>query len=129
MTDLFDRYQKIAFVRMIRFFLYITALAVIGVGFTDHQTFFAGFILGFAIGFSSQIHLFVKVRRLVMAVKDQKKPSGLGMLFRFSMAALAAIIATSFPQYFDVIGVVIGLVLPIILATVDAIYFQVTQKP
>jgi ATP synthase protein I len=109
----------------------ILAISFIGWGFTPAQQFFAGLILGACTALLSAVFTAWKIHKVgeqALKHKGKKKRASLGMLTRFSMAILAAVIAVQYPQLFSLPGMVIGLMVPSILAYGDAMYLHIKHK-
>ncbi|MGP4072316.1 ATP synthase subunit I [Piscibacillus sp. B03] len=111
--------------RQLKWMFYILAIFVIGWGFTDYQTIFAGLILGTGISTFNLWLLQVKINRIgqVVVEQDEKKLT-LGMLTRFATAALAAVVALQYPEIFNMIAVMIGLMTPYLVIIIDYFFTQ-----
>jgi hypothetical protein len=93
------------------------------------QTFLAGMILGLLTGLYNILHLARRVRIVgeqVIASKGKKVRSGLGMINRFLLVALAVTIVGLYPQHFDYKGLIAGLPICYILPLAAA--FTQTRK-
>lgn len=117
--------------RIVQGSLVILSISVLGWGFTSIPTWFAGIILGTSFALLSTIFTAWKVHKageLALRFKGEKKRATLGMLSRFSMVILATVIALEYSEVFSLPGMVIGLMMPSILAYGDAIFLHITQK-
>jgi ATP synthase protein I len=117
--------------RVVQGTLLILAICFIGWGFTPVPQFFAGIILGTSMALLSAVFTAWKIHKVgeqALRYKGKKKRASLGMLTRFSMAILAAVIAVQYPQLFSLPGMVIGLMVPSILAYGDAMYLHIKHK-
>lgn len=117
--------------RIVQGSLVILSISVLGWGFTPTPTWFAGIILGTSFALLSTIFTAWKVHKageLALRFKGEKKRATLGMLSRFSMVILATVIALEYSEVFSLPGMVIGLMMPSILAYGDAIFLHITQK-
>jgi ATP synthase protein I len=117
--------------RVVQGTLLILAICFIGWGFTPSSQFFAGLILGASMALLSAVLTAWKIHKVgeqALKYKGEKKRASLGMLTRFSMAILAAVIAVQYPQLFSLPGMIIGLMVPSILAYGDAMYLHIKQK-
>lgn len=117
--------------RIVQGSLVILSISVLGWGFTLAPTWFAGIILGTSFALLSTIFTAWKVHKageLALRFKGEKKRATLGMLSRFSMVILATVIALEYSEVFSLPGMVIGLMMPSILAYGDAIFLHITQK-
>lgn len=109
--NLFKKYKQ--------FLFYLLALLVLGWGFTPYKTIFLGLILGTTVSFINLWLLYKKTIKFSEAVKYGKKIYSIGTLSRFAYAALAILIAMKFPNYFNIISTVIGL-----LASVGVVFAE-----
>lgn len=117
--------------RIVQGSLVILSISVLGWGFTSIPTWFSGIILGTSFALLSTIFTAWKVHKageLALRFKGEKKRATLGMLSRFSMVILATVIALEYSEVFSLPGMVIGLMMPSILAYGDAIFLHITQK-
>jgi ATP synthase protein I len=117
--------------RVVQGTLLILAICFIGWGFTPAPRWFAGLILGATTALFSAMFTAWKIHKVgeqAIKYKGKKKRASLGMLTRFSMAILAAVIAVQYPQLFSLPGMVIGLMVPSILAYGDAMYLHIKHK-
>lgn len=117
--------------RVVQGSLIILSISVLGWGFTPEPTWFAGIILGASLALLSAIFTAWKIHRageLALRFKGEKKRASLGMLTRFSMAILATVIALEYKEVFSLPGMIIGLIIPSILAYGDAIFLHKRQK-
>jgi ATP synthase protein I len=117
--------------RVVQGTLLILAICFIGWGFTPSSQFFAGLILGASMALLSAVLTAWKIHKVgeqALKYKGEKKRASLGMLTRFSMAILAAVIAVQYPQLFSLPGMIIGLMVPSILAYGDAMYLHIKHK-
>lgn len=116
MTELRVRVRRLS-----RIMCYLLALFVLGWGFTDYKTVFAGLILGTVVSFFNALYTAVKVRRFGQRVAQGRKPGSLGMLTRFSLVGLAALIAIRYADIFHVPSLAIGLFLTPAVLWVDGL--------
>lgn len=117
--------------RVVQGSLLILSASIIGWIFTPVPAWFAGMVLGTALALISAIYTAWKVHKageLALKYNGQKKRASIGMVTRFSMAILAAVIAVEYSQFFSLLGMVIGLMVPSIIAYGDAIYFYIIRK-
>jgi ATP synthase protein I len=106
--------------RQLKWMFYILAIFVIGWGFTEYQTIFAGLMLGAGISTFNLWLLQLKINRIGQGVVDRdEKKRTLGMLTRFATAALAAVIGLQYPEIFNMIAVMIGLMTPYLVIIID----------
>ncbi|GEL77253.1 ATP synthase subunit I [Tenuibacillus multivorans] len=111
--------------RQLKWMFYLLAILVLGWGFTDYQTFFSGMILGAGISAFNLWFLQVKINRIGQGIVDRdEKKRTLGMLTRLATAALAAVITIRYPEIFDMIAVIIGLMTPYLVIIIDYLFHQ-----
>lgn len=113
LQQLFNRHRK--------YILYLLAIFVLGWGFTPYQSIFMGLILGTAISF---FNLWMMVRRMDKfgeAVLAGRKMRSLGTLSRMAAAILAVFIAMQYPENFNLISVIIGLMTSYLVIVIDAL--------
>jgi ATP synthase protein I len=92
--------------------------------FSPYAEFFAAALLGTFIGFINWLHTAYKVHKIGQAVIRSERPPGAGVLTRLGFGALAAVIVVSYPQFFDILGLAVGLILPTIVVILDGIYMH-----
>lgn len=106
-------------------FFFLLAFFALGWGFTSFKTVFAGLAVGVLFG---QYNFWILVRRMErfdQALSEGKKAPSLGMGLRFASGVAAAAVAITWPEYFHLVSVVIGLMIPYVLLVVDRIIFHV----
>ncbi|WP_018923173.1 ATP synthase subunit I [Salsuginibacillus kocurii] len=101
--------------------LYLTAFYVLGWGFTDYTTIFAGLVLGAVFALYNLWSMYSKVKKLGQTATEGKRFLSLGTFSRLAVAVLAVLIVIRFPELFHPVGVVIGLMTPYIVILVHAI--------
>ncbi|WP_342513233.1 ATP synthase subunit I [Sporosarcina sp. FSL K6-1522] len=104
------------------------ALFVLGWGFTDFKTVFAGLILGSLFGLYNFWILVRKMEKTEQKFVEGKHSLSLGTALRFASGVAAAAIATAMPEHFDLIGTVIGFAIPYILLLVERIIYHVRHQ-
>ncbi|CAH0345076.1 ATP synthase subunit I [Bacillus sp. CECT 9360] len=111
--------MQLMFNRHLKYLLYLLAICVLGWGLTDFRPIFAGLALGTAFSF---FNLWLIMRRMYAfnaAISSGGKFRSLGTMSRMASAALAAIIALAYPQQFNLISVVLGLMTAYIVIAID----------
>ena len=108
-------------IRLTRTMLYILALLVLGWGFTAHQTIFASLLLGATVSFVNALYTAFKAQQFRKLIEAGRRPKGSGMLTRFSMVALAAVVAMRYPDFFHIPSLAIGLMAAPIILFVDGV--------
>lgn len=117
--------------RMVKWTTFFLSGSILGWGFTDYPTWFGGLGLGILFGLLSAVYTSWKIHRvgeIAIQYKGERKRASLGMPTRFAMAGLATLIAMRFPEYFHVNAMVIGLMIPIVIAFVDSLYLSLHHK-
>lgn len=105
--------------RYLQYYLYAIAILVLGYGFTPYQAIFLGSILGAVVSFFIVWNLHSRVKRFGQAVVEGRKIASLGMLTRFSLAALGVLVTIWYPELFHPIGIIIGLILAYFIIFLD----------
>lgn len=108
---MFRRYRKYIF--------YLLALYVLGWGFTEYQSIFLGLIVGTSI---SLYNLWIMVRKhnqFDRAIEEGRKAGSLGTTSRMAAAGVAVFFAVKYPDYFDLISIIFGLMTMYIVIMID----------
>ena len=111
--------MQIMFRRQLKYIFYLLALFVLGWGFTEHNTLFAGLVLGLAFGALNIWLLMRNVTKIGEAAAKGIRVRSLGSVSRFASAILAAMIALKYPDEFDIIATVLGLVTSYVVMIID----------
>ncbi len=109
-----------SFRRYMQFTLYLLAIFVMGWGITSYKALFLGLILGTILSIYNLFNMYRKVDRLGEATVKGTKARSLGLLTRQAVAGLAVLIALRYPEYFNLLGVVIGLMTTYIIILIDS---------
>lgn len=118
LRQIFNRQKKALF--------FLLALFVIGWAFSDFRPFFAGMILGSLFGLYNFYILVRRMDRFDQNISKGKETKAIGgTALRFGSGVAAAAMALSMPEKFDLIGTVIGLMIPYVLLLVDRIVVHV----
>lgn len=110
-----------SFRRYMQFTLYLLAIFVMGWGITSYKALFLGLILGTIFSIYNLFNMFRKVDRLGEATVKGTKARSLGLLTRQAVAGLGVLIALRYPEYFNLLGVVSGLMTTYIIILIDSI--------
>ncbi|MEH7299156.1 MULTISPECIES: ATP synthase subunit I [Neobacillus] len=113
---------RIMYNRQRKWIFYLLSIYVLGWGFTSYQTIFLGLILGTCFGFLNLWLLVRKTEDFDKKVSQGKKVRSLGSLSRMAVGGIAALIALRYPEYFNVMGLVIGLMTSYIVIMIDYFY-------
>jgi ATP synthase protein I len=108
--------------RQRRWTFYILSICVLGWGFTSYKTIFLGIILGTIFSNVNLWLLMKKAEKFDKAISQGKKVRSLGSLQRLAAAGIAVTIALKYPQYFQVVGVALGLMTSYIVIMIDYFY-------
>ncbi|MCA0991224.1 ATP synthase subunit I [Pseudalkalibacillus hwajinpoensis] len=109
-----------SFRRYMQFTLYLLAIFVMGWGITSYKALFLGLILGTIFSIYNLFNMFRKIDRLGEATVKGTKARSLGLLTRQAVAGLSVLIALRYPEYFNLLGVVIGLMTTYIIILIDS---------
>ena len=112
---------QFTFKRQLKYILYILAIYVLGWGFTDYQTIFAGLMLGTAISTFNAWLLMKKSQQVGASAAGGKPSRSIGTASRYAAAILAAIIALKYPQFINIYSTVLGLVTANVVIVIDYI--------
>ncbi|HWO78108.1 MAG TPA: ATP synthase subunit I [Bacillus sp. (in: firmicutes)] len=116
------------FMRGLKYIFFLLSFYVLGWGFTPYQTVFAGLVLGTTLSLFNFWTLVKKTIRFGEAVAQGQKAKGLGMLVRLATAALAVTIAMRYPEFFDLISVIIGLMTFYIVIMIDLLLQSILKR-
>lgn len=131
-----DKEYKQVFIRELKIIINLLAIFVIGWGFTSYQHIFLGLILGTVISTYNLWSMHSKVNRLGSTIvenankrEDEKKKrvKSLGSLNRLAAASLAVVIAMRYPDTFNLVAVIIGLMTNHFVIMIDFL-FQSMRK-
>ncbi|MEB3750811.1 ATP synthase subunit I [Geobacillus sp. FSL W8-0032] len=110
--------------RHVKYILYLLAIYTLGFGWTPYKTAFLSLILGTSIGLLIIWNLSWKIEKFGQAVTARKKVRTLGTLTRFSLAALAAVIAWAYPRYFAPVPTIVGLMTSYLVIVIDFLFHK-----
>lgn len=117
--------------RIVKWTIFVLAAGVIGWGYSSNPTWYAGLVLGTTCGLISAVYTAWKINRvgeIAIRYDGQKKQASLGMPTRLGLTALATLISLKYPQYFHIPFMVIGLMVPSVIAFVDMLYCSITER-
>ena len=107
------------FKRQLKYILYVLAIFVFCWGITDYQTIFAGLILGTVVSLFNLWILVRKTEQVSVSAAGGRPARSIGSASRYAAAILAAIIAMKYPQYFNTISTILGLVTANVVIVID----------
>lgn len=102
-------------------FIILLIVCAIGWGFTSYHALFAGLALGALCGLFNFWNLVRRMESFDRKTRQGQKVKSLGTLIRYGSALLAAAVALTWSEYFNVASTVVGLMIPYILLFVDRI--------
>jgi len=119
--------------RVVQWTIFVLAGTILGWGFTSpqYQPWFAGLGLGTTIGLISAVFTAWKVHKVgEVAIQHQgkKKQVSLGMPTRLALAVLATVITLQYSEIFHIATMVIGLMIPSIIALVDSLLYNLLHS-
>lgn len=117
--------------RIVQWTIFVLAGSILGWGNTSHKAWFGGLALGVLFGLISTIFTAWKIHKvgeLAAHYAGQKKRPSLGTPTRFALAALAALISLRYPQHFYIVAMVIGLMIPSVIAFIDMFYSSLVER-
>lgn len=107
--------------RILKLSCFLLAAYVLGWGLTEYDAVFMGLILGTSVSLVNALYTGFKVHLFTERMKAGLKPKGMGMLTRFSLVALAALIAVRFPEWFNIIALAVGLLSSTVIMYIDGL--------
>jgi ATP synthase protein I len=113
---------RVMFNRQRKWIFYLLSMYVLGWGFTSYKMTFLGLVLGTSFGFINLWLLVRKTESFDKAISKGKKVRSLGSLSRMAMAGIAVVIALRYPEYFQIVPVVIGLMTSYLVIMIDYFY-------
>lgn len=114
---------KSIFLRQRKYILYLLAIYVLGWGFSSYQAIFLGLILGTSLSFFNLWLLVRKMDQFGDAFEKGRAVRSLGMVSRLATAVFAVMIALEYPEYLNLISVIIGLMTSYLVIIIDY-FFQ-----
>ncbi|MFY4775245.1 ATP synthase subunit I [Metabacillus sp. RGM 3146] len=114
MSDLHLMFQ-----RYLKYIFFLLALFVLGYGFTGYKSIFLGLILGTGFGLYNLWTMVRKQKQFGRAFDEGKKVRSLGTLSRMASAGIAVLVGIRFPEQFNIVSVVIGLMTIYVVIMID----------
>ena len=108
--------------RQRKWIFYLLSIYVLGWGFTSYKTICLGLILGTVFSYMNLWLLVRKTESFDKAISMGKKVRSLGSLSRMAAAGISVAIALRYPEYFQIISVVIGLMTSYVVIMIDYFY-------
>lgn len=102
-----------------KYFLYLIGIYAVGVLLTKYDTVFQGLILGTIFSLFIYLSMVQKYKKFSEAITKGSKKQSLGSLTRMSIAALAAVIALRYPEKFQIVSVILGLMTVYFVIMID----------
>ena len=107
------------FNRQRKYLVYLLGIYVLGVLLTTYDTIFQGLILGTMFSLFIFWSMVQKNKKFAEAAAKGEKMRSLGSLTRMSAGALAAVIALRYPEEFQIVSVVLGLMTVYFVIMID----------
>ncbi|SFE85426.1 ATP synthase protein I [Bacillus sp. OV194] len=107
--------------RYIKYTLFMLSFFVLGYGVTSCKSIFLGLSFGTLFSLFNLWSMYSRIERLGQAVINQQKVRTMGSLSRLLMGGLAVLIAMRYPQFFNLLSVVIGLMTVYIIMLIDSL--------
>lgn len=102
-----------------KYIMYLLGIYALGVMLTKYDIVFQGLILGTIFSLFIYWSMVQKYKKFSVAVSKGSKKQSLGSLTRMSIAALAAVIALRYPEKFQIVSVVLGLMTVYFVIMID----------
>ncbi|MBS4195851.1 ATP synthase subunit I [Lederbergia citri] len=116
------------FSRHCKYIIYIIAIYVLGWGFTSYKSIFLGLILGTVVSLFNHWNLVRKTTAFGEAASSGKKFRSFGTLVRMCSAILAVMIAGTYPNVFNLISVIIGIMTAHAVIMIDFVLNQIFKS-
>ncbi|MBS4200698.1 ATP synthase subunit I [Bacillus sp. FJAT-49732] len=116
------------FNRHCKYIIYLIAIYVLGWGFTSYKTIFMGLILGTSVSLFNHWNLVRKTTLFGEAASSGKKMRSFGTMIRMCSAILAVFIAGKYPNLFDLISVLIGIMTAHAVIIIDFFLQQIFKS-
>lgn len=107
------------FKRQIKYILTLLGIYALGLGFTEYDSIFLGLMLGTSFSLFNFWSMVQKNRKFTEAAAEGRKMRSLGSTTRLAVAALAAVIALQYPEQFNIVSVILGLMTSYIVIMID----------
>ena len=114
--------------RQRKWMLYLLAIFILGAVFSPYPDIFNGLLLGGIVSFYNLWNLGRNINKFGEAAIENNPKIGIGTFTRMASAGLAILIAMKFEVYFNLIGVIIGIIISYIIIVVDFGIRIFTQK-
>ncbi|GAB7387892.1 ATP synthase subunit I [Bacillaceae bacterium] len=115
--------------RVVRMTFLLLAVFVLGWGFTYAKSVFAGLILGTSVSLFNAVYTAYKIDKIRrLAESGMGRKATIGTAVRLATSALAALLAVRYPERFDMLATVIGLVSTQAIAFADGVYHLFLDK-
>lgn len=104
--------------RYVKLTVIAIALYIIGWAFTPYKAVCISLVVGSLIGLFNVWSMYretKKVGETAVQTNGEKRPIMFGMISRLATGALIAILVIRFPETFDLVGLVLGIMTPYIL--------------
>lgn len=88
----------------------------------------AGLGLGLLLGWFILLHLAWRVARFMQLATPGKRRPRLGSLTRLAIAGLGGVIAVTYPEHVHYLGLVVGLMLPLVFVYGDALVVHLKNR-
>lgn len=108
--------------RQRKWLFYLLSIYVLGWGFTHYQTVFLGLILGTAFSYFNLWLMVREMKKFDKTITSGKKVRSLGSFSRMASAAISVLITLKYPQYFQIISVILGLMTIYIVIMIDYLF-------
>ncbi|MDA3129966.1 ATP synthase subunit I [Aliibacillus thermotolerans] len=111
--------------RYVQLTIIVIALYILGWGFTPYKAIFISLGVGSLIGLFNVWSMYrdtKKVGEMAAQQNEGRRPILFGMISRLATGALIAILVIRFPETFDLIGLVLGIMTPYILILFHSLF-------
>ncbi|MCI1589311.1 ATP synthase subunit I [Heyndrickxia oleronia] len=119
---------QLMFNRHRKYMLYLLSLYILGWGFTQYQSVFLGLFFGTTISLYNHWLMVRRTKRFGEAVETGAKFRSFGTVTRMVAAVLAVMVATRYPDYFNFLCVILGLMTSYVVIMIDFIIHHIIQS-
>lgn len=120
--------QLIKSIQRVTIFCFSSLAVLVTAWIVSLHQFVAGLGLGLFLGWLILIHLAWKVARFGRLATANKRRPRMGSMTRLALAGLGAVLAVTYPEYFDYIGLAIGLVMPVAFVLFEFVYLHIVER-
>ena len=115
---------QVLYIRQRKILFYLLSIYVIGWGFTAYQSIFLGLVFGTSLSLFNLWLMVKKTNQFGERVLQGQKVRSLGSFSRMATGALAVVVALRYPDYLQLMSVIIGLMTSYIVIMIDLLVYS-----